>query len=158
MDVSRQYSFSEEEVEDIRSLFLLYDKDGSGQITKSEVAAAISCRNGNLSYSDVYFMMRMLDIDGSDNVSFDEFLTMALLCKCGEELSELQIKQLFKAFDSDGDGVLSADELKQLWNIATNSNNKQISDEQMNDMIKAIDTNGDGQIDYEEFVNLMLSH
>ena len=157
MDVSRQCSFSEEQVEDIRSLFLSYDKDGSGQITKSEVAAAMSGRNGNLSYSDVNFMMRMLDIDGSDDVGFDEFLTMAMLCKCGEELSELQIKQLFKAFDTDGDGVLSAGELKQLWNIATTSNTKQISDEQMNEMIKAIDTNGDGKIDYEEFVKLMLS-
>ena len=94
MDVGRRYSLSEEEMDDIRKLFLSYDKDGSGQITKSEVAAAISGCNGNLSYSDVNFMMRMLDIDGSDDVGFDEFLTMATLCKCGEELSELQIKQL----------------------------------------------------------------
>ena len=157
MAVNRQYSLTEEEMDDIRSLFGGYDKDGSGKITKSEVAAAMSGRNGNLSYSDVNFMMRTLDIDGSDDVSFDEFLTMAILCQGGEDLSELQIKQLFKAFDTDGDGVLSADELKQLWNIATTSNTKQISDEQMNEMIKAIDTNGDGQIDYEEFVKLMLS-
>ena len=157
MTVNRQYSFTKEELEDIRSLFVTFDKDGNGKITKSEVATAMHSRNGNLSYGEVNFMMRMLDIDGSDDVSFDEFLKMATLCQCGEELSELQIKELFQAFDTDGNGVLSTDEIKQIWSIATSSHDKQMSDEEMNEMIKAIDTNGDGQIDYEEFATLMLS-
>ena len=154
MAVNRQYSLTEEQMEDARSLFATFDKDGSGKIPKSDVEAAIRTRNENLSDEEINLMMRMLDIDNSDDVTFDEFLKMAALCECGEELSELQIKQLFRAFDIDGNGVLSADEVKQVWRSFVS---KKVSDEEMNEMIKAIDTNGDGQIDYEEFAKLMLS-
>lgn len=150
---------TEEQVEDVRNLFSTFDKDSDGKATKAEIEAALRERNKDLSNEEIEFMMRMIDIDGNEVISFAEFLKMATLCECGgEDLSELQIKQLFRAFDKDGNGVLSADEIKQLWNIASSDGNaRQLSDEEMNDMIKVIDENGDGQIDYEEFAKLMSS-
>ena len=146
---------SEEQVEDVRNLFLTFGKDSDGKATKAEVEAALRERNTNLSNEELEFMMRMIDIADNGVVSFEEFLKMAALCECGEDLSELQVKQLFRAFDKDGDGVLSSDEIKQIWNIwqrqATDGNARRLSDEEMNAMIKVIDENGDGQIDYEEF-------
>ena len=156
MEAKGQHGLTEEQLEDARSLFVTFDKDGSGTLSKSEVEAAIRGRNENLSDEEIDFMMRMLDIDGHDDVNLDQFLTMAALCEYGEELSELQTKQIFRAFDSDGNGVLSADELKQIWSIAASNNTKQVSDEEMDEMIKAMDANGDGQIDYEEFAKAML--
>lgn len=157
MAVNRQYSLTEEQMDDVRNLFATFDKDGKGTLTKSEAEAAIRSRNENLSDDEMNLMMRMLDIGTSGEVTFDEFLKMAALCECGEELSEVQVKQLFRAFDIDGNGVLSADELKKIWNMASAGCAKHASDAEMDAMIKSIDINGDGQIDYDEFAKLMLS-
>ena len=153
MDANLQHGLTEEQVEDARNLFVTMDKDGSGTLSKSEVEAAIRGRNENLSDDEINFMMRIIDFDGNDEANFDQFLTMLALSEFGDGLSELQMKQLFRAFDSDGNGVLSADELKRIWSIANSADTfgQQVSDEEMDRMIKAMDTNGDGQIDYGEF-------
>ena len=153
MDANLQHGLTEEQVEDARNLFVAMDKDGSGTLSKSEVEAAIRGRHENLSDTEINFMMRIIDLDRNDEANFDQFLTMLALSEFGDRLSELQMKQLFRAFDSDGNGVLSADELKRIWSIATSADTfrQQVSDEEMDKMIKAMDTNGDGQIDYCEF-------
>ena len=59
----------------------------------------------------------------------------------------------FKAFDSDGDGFISAAELRH---IMTNLGEK-LTDEEVDEMIREADIDGDGQINYEEFVKMMMS-
>ena len=51
---------------------------------------------------DIDFMMKMMDIEVEDDedISFDEFLKMAECGVCGAELSELQMKQLFRPYQS----------------------------------------------------------
>ena len=58
-----------------------------------------------------------------------------------------------QVFDKDGNGFISAAELRH---IMTNLGEK-LTDEEVDEMIREADIDGDGQINYEEFVKMMMS-
>jgi calmodulin len=66
--------------------------------------------------------------------------------------SEEEIKEAFKVFDKDGNGFISAAELRH---VMTNLGEK-LTEEEVDEMIREADVDGDGQINYEEFVKMMV--
>ena len=56
---------------------------------------------------------------------------------------------MFKAFDKDGDGKLSKEELKEGYK---EHYSQDMSEEELNRMFNAVDTDHSGFIDYSEFV------
>ena len=72
-------------------------------------------------------------------------------------LPEKDIAMLLKSFkeaDSDGNGILTADELRVVVHNHLHSMNKSVEDidEEFAQLIEALDIDGDGTIGYEEFV------
>ena len=58
---------------------------------------------------------------------------------------ENEMRQAFRVFDIDGNGLIDAQELKMtMRNLGEN-----LTDDDVRAMIRAADRNGDGQIDYE---------
>ena len=66
---------------------------------------------------------------------------------------EKRIKDAFNAFDSDGSGALSVDELHAVLTRDTGST-QQLSEADVREIIADFDTNGDGEISLEEFAPL----
>jgi len=64
-----------------------------------------------------------------------------------------EIAQSFRAFDEDGDGFISAAELRHVMGRL----GEDITHEEAKKMVREADLDGDGQIDYGEFVKLMTS-
>merc|ERR1711918_308711 len=67
--------------------------------------------------------------------------------------TEEELIEAFKVFDRDGNGFISAAELRH---VMTNLGEK-LTDEEVDEMIREADVDGDGQINYEEFVKMMMS-
>lgn len=145
--------------ENIKSLFEAFDSDGDGKICSIEVASALRKHHKLHSEDEIGYMMRFFDLDENTLVDFSEFVKMAEMFETKENMTaEAKIRQLFRAADKNQDGVLSSEELKQLWNLTPSDETKtKLTDEEMDDMIRAIDVNGDGKIDYEEFFALLAS-
>ena len=68
---------------------------------------------------------------------------MARKMKDGESTDE--IREAFRVFDKDGNGYVSAAELRH---VMTNVGEK-LTDEEVDEMIKEADIDRDGQVNYE---------
>ena len=73
------------------------------------------------------------------------FIASQMLSKQEKE----SMAKVFKAFDKNGDGKLSMEEVKEGY---LNHYGKMISDEEVEAMFKQVDTDNSGYIDYSEFL------
>ena len=64
------------------------------------------------------------------------------------------MREAFRAFDKNGNGFISAAELRH---VMTNLGER-ITDEEVDEMMREADIDGDGQINFEEFVAMMTSN
>lgn len=68
--------------------------------------------------------------------------------------SEEEIREAFRVFDKDGNGFISAAELRH---VMTNLGEK-LTDEEVDEMIREADIDGDGQVNYEGKSNHALHY
>ena len=92
-------------------------------------------------------MIAQDDYDGNGTMDFPEFLSL-MVKKMKDTSSDEKILDVFKSFDKDGNGYVSASELRSIMM----SLGEILTDVEVDEMIREADTNGDGQIDYDEFV------
>merc|ERR1712108_66920 len=97
-------------------------------------------------------MINEVDADGNGTIDFPEFLSL-MARKMKDTDTEEELIEAFKVFDRDGNGFISAAELRH---IMTNLGEK-LTDEEVDEMIREADVDGDGQINYEEFVKMMMA-
>jgi len=157
---------TEEQIAEFKEAFSLFDKDGDGTITTKELGTVMRSLGQNPTEAELQDMINEVDADGNGTIDFPEFLTM-MARKIKDTDSEEEIREacpvlscpvracpvLFRVFDKDGNGFISAAELRH---VMTNLGEK-LTDEEVDEMIREADIDGDGQVNYEEFVTMMTS-
>ncbi|VDI29092.1 calmodulin, partial [Mytilus galloprovincialis] len=167
-DGDGQVNYSE-----FKEAFSLFDKDGDGTITTKELGTVMRSLGQNPTEAELQDMINEVDADGvtdftfyylsqvsflffsffsqgNGTIDFPEFLTM-MARKMKDSDSEEEIREAFRVFDKDGNGFISAAELRH---VMTNLGEK-LTDEEVDEMIREADLDGDGQVNYEEFVKMM---
>lgn len=139
---------SGEEFETIRDSFLRIDKDGDGQLTKDELTEYFGTSN----LERVEFTLQLMDLDRSGTIEFHEFIEMVAFLEFNKGVTEEKLRQFFKAMDVDGNGTLSAKELRRFYQNVIGLNALGPSQEDVEKLIASLDLNGDGNIDCEEFI------
>ena len=89
------------------------------------------------------------DTTGSGTLDFQEFRTMMKK----KNITEREIREAFRAYDKDGNGLISPAELKQTMTEMGG----ECTVEQVDEIIKEADTDGDGQVNFEELHTMMSS-
>ena len=102
--------------------------------------------------SHILSFAAQVDADGNGTIDFPEFLSL-MARKMKDTDTEEELIEAFKVFDRDGNGFISAAELRH---VMTNLGEK-LTDEEVDEMIREADVDGDGQINYEEFVKMMMA-
>ncbi|NWR79303.1 CALMS protein, partial [Centropus bengalensis] len=141
---------SEEKIAEFKEAFSLFDRDGDGCITTKELGTVMRSLGQNPTEAELQDMVGEVDADSSGTIDFPEFLSL-MARKMRDTDSEEEIREAFRVFDKDGNGYISAAELRH---VMTNLGEK-LTDEEVDEMIKEADCNNDGQVNYEEFVRMM---
>jgi len=142
-------SMTEEQIEEFKEAFNLFDKNGDGTITPKQLGTAMRSFGQNPTDDQLRDMTNEVDCDGNGTIDFPEFLVM--MSRQMRE-SEDEIKEAFKVFDKDGTGSISAAELRH---VMSNLGEK-LTDAEIEEMVREADVNGDGQVNYDQFVQMMM--
>ena len=105
---------TEEQIAEFKEAFSLFDKDGDGTIDAKELGTVMRSLGQNPTEAELNDMINEVDDDGNGNIEFNEFLKM-MAAKMKDTDSEEEIKEAFKVFDKDGNGFISAAELRSIY-------------------------------------------
>ncbi|EGG02963.1 uncharacterized protein MELLADRAFT_109742 [Melampsora larici-populina 98AG31] len=138
---------TEEQISEFKEAFSHFDKDGDGTITAKELGTVMRNLGQNPTEAEIIEMINDVDADGDGLIDFPEYLIM-MARQMKDPNSEDDIRHAFQVFAQDGNGFISAAELKQVMaNLG-----ETLSDQEIEEMMGEADVDGDGSIDYEEFV------
>lgn len=143
---------TEEQINAYKEAFSLFDQDRDGKITSRELGTVMRSLGQTPSESEVADMINEIDMDNDGTVDFPEFLTM-MARKMKDTDSEEEVREAFRVFDRNGNGYISAAELRH---VLTSIGDK-LTEDEADEMIREADVDGDGQINYEEFSRILCT-
>lgn len=142
-----------DDVKELRNVFLAFDLNGDGRLTKDELIQGMSqVMTKGEAINDVERIMNIIDVDKNGFIEYEEFLRASLNKE--KLLSKENIKIAFDLFDQDGSGYISKLELK---NVLGKGKMNEISDDVWTNIVMEIDNNSDGVISFEEFLEVMFN-
>merc|ERR1719450_1931441 len=146
----KKKELTEEQKQEIKEAFDLFDTDGSGTIDSKELKVAMRALGFEPKKEEIRKMIDDIDKDGSGAIDFNEFLEM-MTQKMSEKDSKEEILKAFRLFDDDETGFIT---LKNLRRVSKDIG-ENMSDEELQEMIDEADRDGDGQVSEEEFLRIM---
>merc|ERR1712005_74903 len=134
----KQKELTEEQKQEIKEAFDLFDTDGSGNIDAKELKVAMRALGFEPKKEEIQKMISDVDDDGSGTIEYEEFLKMM----------KDEILKAFRLFDDDETGKISFKNLKRV----AKELGERMTDEELQEMIDEADRDGDGEVNEEEFL------
>ncbi|XP_012507565.1 PREDICTED: centrin-1 [Propithecus coquereli] len=141
---------TEEQKQEVREAFDLFDSDGSGTIDVKELKVAMRALGFEPRKEEMKKMIADVDKEGTGKISFNDFLAV-MTQKMAEKDTKEEILKAFKLFDDDETGKISFKNLKRV----ANELGEHLTDEELQEMIDEADRDGDGEVSEEEFLRIM---
>lgn len=144
-----QNKLTADQIAGFKETFDLFDKDGSGSISASELKSVMISLGLSPTDEEVDDLVNEIDIDGNNTIEFNEFLTLMSKQLTSND-AEQELIEAFKVFDSNGDGFISVSELKSVLT----SIGEDLTEDELNQMITDV-SKGTGKINIEQFAALL---
>eukprot|EP00246_Nothoceros_aenigmaticus_P005557 TRINITY_DN17718_c0_g1_i1.p1 TRINITY_DN17718_c0_g1~~TRINITY_DN17718_c0_g1_i1.p1 ORF type:complete len:169 (+),score=36.99 TRINITY_DN17718_c0_g1_i1:177-683(+) len=149
-DKGRSQGLTEEQKQEIREAFELFDTDSSGSIDAKELKVAMRALGFVIKNDEVKNMIAAIDKDGSGTIEFDEFLVM-MTQKMGERDSKEEILRAFRLFDTDSSGKITFAKLRSI----ASQLGENLTEDEISDMMELADRDGDRCVNEDEFFKVM---
>ena len=146
----KRSELTEEQRQEIKEAFDLFDTDGSGTIDAKELKVAMRALGFEPKNEEIRKMIADADRDGSGVIDFPEFLDM-MTQKMAEIDPREEMLKAFRLFDDDETGKISFKNLKRV----AKELGENMTDDEIQEMIDEADRDGDGEIGEEEFMRIM---
>eukprot|EP00930_Biecheleria_cincta_P091861 TRINITY_DN81531_c0_g1_i1.p1 TRINITY_DN81531_c0_g1~~TRINITY_DN81531_c0_g1_i1.p1 ORF type:complete len:233 (+),score=65.53 TRINITY_DN81531_c0_g1_i1:43-699(+) len=147
---STRHGLDDEQLEEIREAFNLFDTEQAGAIDARELKAALRALGFEVKKEDVRKMLADIGKEPSQPIDFNEFCEM-MRGRMPDKNSRAEIDKVFALFDEDETGKISFRNLKRIAQELGES----LTDDELQEMIEEADRDGDGLINPEEFYRVM---
>ncbi|KAL4140255.1 hypothetical protein PRNP1_014540 [Phytophthora ramorum] len=162
----------EMERREIHTIFCLFDVDGSGSVSRDEMASLLLAITHDL--DDMQLNRLMTDlvaeeldsddenlgksnalVEGPQEITFEAFYKW-----CSTKIQESRhskedlVEEIFRMVDADGSGTISVDEFVSIFKTLGQA----LDHDDVRELVYQMDRNGDGQIDLEEFSKMLQKH
>lgn len=141
-----------EKMELCREACVVFAKDGDSHIRSQDIGTVMRAIGYSPTEAEVRSLVVSIDRDGNRKLSDQDVVSIISKQQFTQETDE-ELKDAFRVFDRDGNGYISAAELRH---VLTNLGEK-LTDEEVDEMIREADITADGRVNYEEFVRILKS-
>ena len=121
---------TDQQKQEIKDAFDLFDTSGSGTIEPKELKVALRALGFEPSKEEIQKLVEQFDKDESGTIDFHEFLAI-MMKKMGETDQKDALDEAFLLFDKDGNGMITFDDLKA---VAIDLN-ETMTDEELHEML-----------------------
>ncbi|KAL4641482.1 calcium-binding protein 4-like [Arapaima gigas] len=149
-----------EELDELSEAFKEFDYDQDGYLNYKDVADCMRTMGYMPTEMELIEIIQQIKMRLGGLIDFDDFCELMGPRMMEETAHMITVKELqcaFKqaraAFDHDGDGLVTYDELKDAMKSLLG---EKLKKGELDEILKEIDLNGDGHVDFDEFV-MMLS-
>jgi len=126
----------------IRQLFEEMDTSGDGRLQVVEFVQGLKKLGQQIDdIEKITAILEKVDVDGSGCIEYTEFL--AMMVDLSKQKDKNHVKGAFQVFDTNGDGNISMNEVKEMMGAEAAR------------AFDSIDVNNDGQLDAKEFQELL---
>ncbi|KAL0463662.1 UNVERIFIED_CONTAM: putative calcium-binding protein CML16 [Sesamum latifolium] len=140
-----------DQLKQLKDIFDRFDMDRDGSLTQLELAALLRSLGLRPTGDQIHILLARMDANGNGFIEFEE-LVEAILPDIDEQvlINQEQLMKVFRAFDRDGNGYITAAELAgQMAKMG-----QPLTYHELTEMMQEADTNGDGVISFNEFAHV----
>ncbi|XP_022087075.1 myosin light chain 3, skeletal muscle isoform-like [Acanthaster planci] len=142
--------FTDDQVEEFKEIFNLFDKIGDHKIPSTDVGNVCRCIGHNPTLAEIKKLIGKAD--EYDRFTFEEFLPMLVDVAKSKEVGVFEdYLEGLKVFDKEANGLISAAELRHVLTAL----GEKLTDDEM-DILLAGHENEKGMIDYEKWIKSIM--
>ena len=143
-------SLTEDQQEEFKEAFVLFDKDGDGTVSAKELEVVMRAIGLNPTEEEIQRMMDEIVPENDGEIEFEGFMEL-MAKKLKETEIEDELKEAFKSFDKTKKGYYTLEDLKDM----VYTYGERIPDDEIQKMFEEQDYNKNGQITFEEFIDIV---
>ncbi|XP_066935488.1 centrin-3-like [Clytia hemisphaerica] len=148
--LKKRRELSEEQKQEIKEAFELFDTDKDNAIDYHELKVAMRALGFDVKKADVLKILRDYDRDSTGQIHFDDFKEVTTDWMLDRDPQE-EIYKAFRLFDDDSTGKISVRNLRRV----ARELGENMTDDELRSMIDEFDKDGDGEINENEFLSIM---
>ncbi|XP_062051213.1 centrin-2-like [Lepus europaeus] len=148
--MSPKLELTEEQKQEIREAFDLFDADGTGTIDVKELKVVMRALGFEPKKEEIKKMISEIDKEGTGKMNFSDSLTV-MTQKMSEKDTKEEILKAFKLFNDDETGKILFKNLKHVGKEL----GENLTDEELQEMIEEAERDGDGEVSEQEFLRIM---
>ncbi|XP_071424920.1 calmodulin-like protein 4 isoform X1 [Pithys albifrons albifrons] len=138
---------SQDQINEFKECFSLYDKKQKGKIKASDLLAVLRCLGASPTPGEVQRHLHLHRIDRNAELDFSTFLNI-MYRQMKQEEPQKEILRALAMMDRQRRGVISVAELRaKLTRLG-----EKLSEEEVDDLLREAKVGPSGTIKYEEFV------
>ncbi|CAB3979137.1 Calmodulin [Paramuricea clavata] len=140
---------TEDQLEEFRDAFDLFDRDGNGKVSSDELGPLMRSLGSNPPDEHLQDLINEVDYDGDGVLNFTEFIDLMVNDRADIDV-DLELIEAFHSFDTEDTGLIDSADLREAFLRMDEAQ------ADVEDIIDATNVRVDRKITYDEFVALTV--